>query len=81
MIDDLKIGDVVQIDPELEDSFFAGCFMLVTEPKPWGAQGFVAMPGERGSPPKRAYVRVKREHLAYIGTAGWVPADEIEAES
>lgn len=41
---DLKVGDVVQINGQIKDSFFAGCFMTVTDPKPWGAQGYIAVP-------------------------------------
>lgn len=71
---ELKKGDIVQIGP-IEDSFFTGCFMMVTEPKSWGAQGFVSMPGERGTIPKRAYTRVKFEDMEYVGTAAFVPTD------
>lgn len=72
----LQIGDVVQIRGDHE--LFAGCFMLVTEPKPWGAQGFVSMPTARGELPGRAYFRPKFEDMELIGRAVWVPADELE---
>ena len=39
---DLVPGDVVQIDPA-HDPVFGGAFMVVTEPKSWGAQGYVPM--------------------------------------
>lgn len=74
---DLKVGDVVQINPE-SDSAFRGCFMLVTEPKAWGAQGFVSMPQERGKWPGRAYYRAKREEVVFVGRAAFVPADDTE---
>jgi hypothetical protein len=75
----LEVGDVVQISPEHE-SFFRGCFMLVTEVKVWGAQGFVAMPGKRDEMPGRAYYRCRWEHMAHIGRAAWVLDDDVPAE-
>jgi hypothetical protein len=69
---ELQIGDVVQLAPSA-DHAFSGCFMLVTEPKPWGAQGFVSMPGGRGTPPGEAYFRAKWEMMEFIGTAAWAP--------
>jgi hypothetical protein len=71
---DLKKGDIVQIGP-IEDSFFTGCLMMVTEPKSWGAIGFVAVPGERGTIPQRAYTRVEFKNMEYVGPAAFVPVD------
>ena len=65
---DLKKGDVVQIDPE-HDEVFGGCFMIVTEPKSWGAQGYVPSLSDGFSV---AYYRCKREHLAKVGKAEWM---------
>lgn len=50
--EELSEGDVVQIDPE-HDPVFAHCFMLVDSVKPWGAQGYVEMPGQDGIAPYR----------------------------
>lgn len=62
-----NIGDVVQIDPVVDG--FGGCLMVVTEPKSWGAQGYVSVPGnDRG----RAYFRLKKENGFYIGKAEWI---------
>lgn len=74
----LNVGDVVQIDPAVaeRDGFFGGCFMLVTEPKPWGAQGFISIPGERGTLPGRAFYRAKFDEMELIGRAVWVAAEE-----
>jgi hypothetical protein len=77
---ELQVGDVVQISPDLPDCFFGGCFLLVTEPKPWGAQGFVAMPQNRGELPGRAYFRCKWADMEYVGPAAWIPADDAEAD-
>ena len=75
---ELEIGDVVQISPEVENCFFGGCFMLVTEPKSWGAQGFVAMPGSRGEMPGRAFYRAKWDEMEVVGRATWVPGPTEE---
>lgn len=63
---ELKIGDVVQISPE-HDERFGGCFMQVTEPKSFGAQGFVKGP-ESGN----YYYRCKFENMELIGKAEWI---------
>ena len=60
------IGAVLQIAPE-HSEMFGGCFVQVTEVKPWGVQGFVRVPGGGN-----AFVRVKWEHLEVIGMAVWV---------
>ncbi len=70
---DLQIGDVVQISPTLEGCFKA-CFMMVTEPKGWGAQGFVSIPHSRDVLPGCAYFRCKWEDMEFVGKAAWVPA-------
>ena len=71
----IEVGDVVQIAPD-SDSSFRGCFMLVTEVKSWGAQGFVAMPQARGELPGEAYFRCKWAEMERIGKAMWLPAGE-----
>lgn len=65
-----EIGDVFQIHPD-HDKIFGGCFMLVTEPKSWGAQGYFEIPGKG-----RAYYRCEYENMDYIGKAAWIPKDE-----
>lgn len=71
----LQVGDTVQIDPAY-DPRFGGCFMQVTEPKPWGAQGFVPIPDGEGV--QRAFYRCPGEHMAYVGEAPWVSAEHLE---
>jgi hypothetical protein len=68
---DLEVGDVVQLSPDAGHAF-GGCFAQVTEPKPWGMQGFVAMPLERGKPPGQAFIRVRWEEMEFVGRATWV---------
>lgn len=71
----LAEGDVVQLSPEVSNPMFAGCMMTVTEPKPWGAQGFVQMTGAYGKPGGQAYYRAKWEEFEYIGKAAFVPVE------
>lgn len=65
---DLKENDVVQIDPE-HDPVFGGCFMVVTEPKSWGAQGYVLIPGQPRA--AQAFYRCPNSALALVGRADW----------
>ena len=56
----LSLGDVVQLSPETcRNQMFAGCFMTVTEPKSWGAQGYVQALGRDGKPGGQAYYRAQ----------------------
>ena len=70
---ELQCGDVVQIDPEYDERF-GGCFMLVTEPKSWGAQGFCVSPAETGF----YYYRCKFENMEYVGKSPWVTREDSE---
>lgn len=73
---ELKFGDIVQIDPEID--VFGGCFVLVTEVKSWGIQGFVQIPGDetkRG----QAYVRKKWEEIEWCGHSVWAPPEDTNA--
>lgn len=67
-----KRGEIVQIDPE-SDETFGGCFMVVTEPKSWGAQGYVDIPGKG-----RAYYRVNNENCQLVGYAEWMEPDDAD---
>lgn len=67
---ELQAGDVVQLAPG--EHAFTGCFMLVTEPKSFGAEGFVAMPKRVGEPPGEAYYRAEWADMEYVGPAAWV---------
>jgi hypothetical protein len=59
----LEKGDIVQIDPD-HDDVFGGCLMVVTEPKSWGAQGYVSIPGKDGG---SAYYRCPFEAMEPTG--------------
>jgi len=70
---DLESGDILQIDPE-QDDVFGGCLMVVSEPKTWGAQGYVCTPGREGG----AYSRWPGANMEMVGRAGWVLGDTCE---
>lgn len=68
----LEPGDVVQLGPNVGNPMFAYCFMVVTEPKSFGAQGYVQMTGENGQPGGQAYYRAKWDEMHYVGKAEWM---------
>jgi|HubBroStandDraft_3_1064219.scaffolds.fasta_scaffold04924_7 hypothetical protein len=68
----MKETDVVQIDPA-HDEVFGGCFLIVTEVKPWGVQGYVQVPGKG-----QAYYRCEYENCHLIGRAEWIANREGE---
>ncbi len=68
---ELEVGDVVQISPE-HDEMFGGCFMIVSEPKAFGAMGYVHSPSVKGD----AYYRCAFANMELIGKAVFVRADE-----
>ena len=71
----LEVGDIVQLDPEkVGNSMFAACFMVVTEVKSWGVQGYVQALGEAGKPGGQAYYRAKFDEMVKVGKAEWVAA-------
>lgn len=66
----IQVNSVVQIAP-YHDARFGGCFLVVTEVKDWGVQGYVTVPGTAETKGD-AYYRVEYEHLVYIGMAEWI---------
>ena len=76
---DLKIGDVVQLG-ETKNKVFSYCFMTVTEPKPWGAQGFIQSLGENGEIGMRAYYRATWGEMEMAGRAPWIPFSDDHGE-
>ncbi len=70
---ELKEGMLVQLNPEtVGNKMFAGCIMTITEPKGFGAQGFVQALGKNGEPGGRAYYRATFEEMEIVGIAEWV---------
>jgi len=69
----LKIGQLVQLNPDLVgNKAFAGCIMVVTEPKEWGAQGYVQALGDNHEPGGQAYIRVQWQEMELVGEAEWI---------
>lgn len=68
---ELNIGDVVQLKPNGQS--FSGCFLVVTEPKEFGCQGYIQGVGatfdETGH---HYYLRPSWDEMEYIGAAAWV---------
>lgn len=62
---ELQKGDVVQLNPGT-DNAFVGCFMLVLEPKNFGAVGYVP------TPEGKAFYRASWDEMEYVGRAQWV---------
>lgn len=72
---ELKKGMLVQLSPEtVRNPMFTACIMVVTEPKSWGAQGYVQALGEDGRPGGQAYYRAKWKEMEIVGQAEWVSA-------
>lgn len=69
-----KHGDVVQVSPSYKGGW-GGCFVLVTDPKSWGVQGFVQIPCGG-----QAYIRLPNEVIHLIGRAEWAPAADATPE-
>lgn len=69
----LRPGDIVQLSPETcRNKMFSGCLMVVTEPKSFGAQGYVQALGERGHPGGQAYYRAGWAEMEKTGgVAEW----------
>lgn len=66
-------GEVVQLNPEtVSNKMLSACFMVVTEPKTWGAQGYVQCPGENGEPGGQAYYRARWDEMEPCGIAIWM---------
>lgn len=67
------VGQVWQIDPAVE--MFGGCFLIVSEVKSWGVQGYVRVPGGGD-----AFVRKAWDVLTYIGVAEWAHAPSADGD-
>jgi len=51
---------------------FAGCFMTITEPKAFGAQGYVQALGQDEKPGGIAFYRATWEEMDLVGVAKWI---------
>lgn len=68
----LEPGEIVQLDPEKTlNRAFAGCLMVVTEPKHFGAQGYVQLTGEGDRVGGQAFYRAAWDEMEHTG--GFAP--------
>ena len=68
----LKQGWLVQLNPQtVINKAFGGCFMVVTDSKTWGAQGYVQGLGDRDAPGGLAYYRATWDEMELCGVARW----------
>jgi hypothetical protein len=73
----LQHGQIMQLSPvATRNRAFSGCLFIVTEPKSWGAQGYVqALGASREESGGQAYYRATWEEMDPTGGAAvWVPA-------
>ena len=69
---ELKKGWIMQLNPDTcRNRMLAGCFMTVTEPKNFGAMGYVTALGENGEPGGQAYYRANYDEMELCGYAEW----------
>jgi len=74
---ELEEGMLVQLNPDtVGNKMFSGAIMTVTEPKPWGAQGYVQALGENGKPGGQAYYRAKWREMELVGKTVWVVGEK-----
>jgi hypothetical protein len=70
---EVEEGDLVQLNPNtVRNTMFAGCIMVITEPKEWGAQGYVQGLGLDEKPGGQYYYRAKWEEMELVGRATWL---------
>ena len=85
---DLKVGEIVQLKPELErgEMWFGGCLLVVSELATWGARGYVKDGGVNGKS-YSAYIDVDWADMVPTGgTTVWIldpepPPSSVEAET
>lgn len=71
-----RTGDVFQINERHGRNGWIGAFVMATEIKTWGIQGFVSIL-ETHEQQARAYIRLKWDEVDFIGHAALVLQDEV----
>ena len=73
----LEPGAIMQLNPDpaiTGNPMFCACMFVVTEPKAFGAQGFVQGLGEDGKPAGQSYYRAQWSEMEPTGgMAEWMP--------
>jgi hypothetical protein len=70
-----KAGDVFQINESYDRKGWIGAFVMATEVKSWGIQGFVHVI-ESHDQAQRAYTRLEWSDIEFVGAAPLVLEDE-----
>lgn len=75
-ITDLTIGDIMQLNPDpaiTRNPMFCACLFVVSEPKQFGAQGYVQGLGENDQSAGQAYYRANWSEMEPTGgVAEWI---------
>ncbi len=73
----LKIGDILQINPS---HAYGEMLLIVTEPKSWGAQGYLLSEYEFDAVryKGRAFLRVKTEDFEKVGRLKWLREEDVD---
>lgn len=76
---ELKRGDVVQLSPAHK---FGGMLVVVTEPKPWGCQGYLMSQFNFEAVRFKgvAYVRAEFSEFEYVGKIQWLYQSKEETQ-
>ena len=65
---ELRDFEIVQLNPETcRNRMFSGCFMVVEEPRSWGAMGYVQALGVNEHPGGAAYYRAMWDEILITG--------------
>lgn len=78
-IDLYSPGDVFQVNEKHGRAGWTGAFVLATEIKSWGIQGFVHNIDSNESA-SSIYIRLQWQHIDYVGKAKLQPADIVVSE-
>lgn len=63
-----RAGAVYQINEHFPRKGWIGALVMVTEPKPWGIQGFVSHLKTHDEQ-SHAYIRLEWQHIDFVGHA------------
>jgi hypothetical protein len=79
----LEVGEIVQLRPDTcGNKMLGGCLMVVTEPKNFGAQGYVQMGGKNGEIGGQSYYRASWEEMDETGGhSPWRLSGDLESDS
>lgn len=71
----LKVGEIMQLNPDTtRNPMFGACLFIVTEPKSFGAMGYVQGLGNDGKRGGQAYYRPTWDEMEQTGgMAYWLP--------